>query len=122
MKAGLKICTKRLNIEVAARVAPTLMTLVVAAAESISAFGTGISRLVPGRVIVVTSTGDVGSKEGEGKTSFGSCGLGCCWSACCIRPLIDSGVSFGSSFVGSGSFFALGRRVSGSPAVATGGM
>jgi hypothetical protein len=52
---GLKICTRRLNNDVAASVAPTLMTLVVAAALSISAFGTGILICVAGMVNSVTS-------------------------------------------------------------------
>jgi hypothetical protein len=44
-----------LNNDVAASVAPTLMTLVVAAALSISAFGTGILICVAGMVNSVTS-------------------------------------------------------------------
>jgi len=47
--------TNRLNNAVAPSVAATLITLVVAAALKISAFGTGICIAVPGNVIVVVS-------------------------------------------------------------------
>lgn len=52
---GLNKETKRLNTEVAVKVAATLTTEVTAAAATISAFGTGTWISVPGRLIVVAS-------------------------------------------------------------------
>jgi hypothetical protein len=50
-----------LNIEVATNVAATLITLVVAAALKISAFGTGTAMDVPGKTTSVTSGANNGS-------------------------------------------------------------
>jgi hypothetical protein len=89
LNVGLKICTSRLNIEVAANVAPTLITLVVAAADKISAFGTGILTLVPGTTTSVTSaafngSGTVGIDDSTRRTD----GAACAWrsasfTSCC---------------------------------------
>ena len=52
---GLNADTSRLNNDVAVKVAVTLTTDVIAAADTISALGTGISISNPGTVIVVAS-------------------------------------------------------------------
>jgi hypothetical protein len=55
LNTGFIALTRRLNMLVAASVAPTLITLVTAAALTISAFGTGTLIDVPGTVNVVVS-------------------------------------------------------------------
>ena len=66
MIIGLKTVTSRLKTAVALSVAATLMALVVAAADMISARGIGTCMSVPGRVIVVVS-----ALTGCAKTSVG---------------------------------------------------
>jgi hypothetical protein len=63
---GLKTVTSRLKTAVALSVAATLMALVVAAADMISARGIGTSISVPGRTSVVVS-----ALTGCAKTSVG---------------------------------------------------
>jgi len=80
---GLNADTSRLNKDVAVKVAVTLTIDVTAAAETISALGTGISMSKPGTVIVVASASCgrlrcSGSKEGccSGVWYNGTCAAG----------------------------------------------
>ena len=83
---GFSNDTSRLNSPVAASVAATLMTLVVAAALKISALGTGILIAVPGRVTLVVSA-DCGCAEASivlgGSVSGCGSHAGGSWIATC---------------------------------------
>ncbi|MFZ9327597.1 MAG: hypothetical protein ACO24H_09125 [Polynucleobacter sp.] len=83
LTTGLNADTSFLKTEVAVRVAVTLTMDVIAAAETISAFGTGISIFVPGTLMVVASVScgrvcDSGNKEGDGSGVWycGACTAG----------------------------------------------
>jgi len=74
LTTGFIALTSRLNMLVAASVAPTLITLVTAAALTISAFGTGTRSDVPGTVNVVVSA------EGSGLEGISRLGTTSgCW-------------------------------------------
>jgi len=108
-----------LNIEVAANVAPTLITLVVAAALKISAFGTGTAMDVPGTTISVTSAANGSGIAWADASTRCTDGPACAWRSASFISRRRSG---GVAGAGSAGFAVCGSGTGGVSAAAAGGM